>query len=130
MSYTFFHIVQILLIVSIFPVFMSSIYHFYCFDRVVRFEFKNYKNEWIKDGKPYGFFWTSKESTYWQGCISRNACLEKWLKENPEWIQNDSKVTHLLNRLRFSKRLAYFSLGVCGVIFIIFLIFRKAGFEL
>jgi hypothetical protein len=129
MSYAYFHIVQFEVIASFFLFFVAGIYHGFCADRLIRFEYKNYKDNWIIDGQPCGYLWKPKEFPFWLTGANGYYCTEKWLKETPEWIQNDSKATDFLNRLRLSKRLAYLSLGICGVIFIVFLLFRNADFK-
>ncbi|HEY0428448.1 MAG TPA: hypothetical protein VGC76_11760 [Pyrinomonadaceae bacterium] len=113
--------------VSFFLLFGATLFYLFCVDRLIRFEYKNYKDEWIKDGKPYGYYWTSRESTFWQGCSSREACSKKWLEEKPDWIQQDPKAIDLLNRLHRSKWFMYFSLSIWGALFLVFLLFERAG---
>ena len=129
-NYAYFHLVQFLVIASFLFSWVAGIFYIFCADRLIRFEYKYHKDEWLIDGQPCGYFWKPKEVSIFFTGFKHYYCTEKWLKETPEWIQNDAKAIHLLNRLRFSKKLAYFSLTVCGGMFIVFLIFKKAGFEI
>jgi len=130
MIYKWFQIVRILLLASLLLFFGAALVYFFCVDRLIRFQYKNYREQWIRDGRPYGYFWTSKESSFWLGCFSREACVKKWLEEKPDWIQEDAKAVDRLNWIRRAKSFMYFSMSICGVILLVFLLFKRAGFEL
>ena len=104
MSEILFHLTQILLIAASVIVMAAAVFHFYCFDRLIRFEFKNHKDQWVKDGKASGFFWQSGESGFWQGGMSRKAAWQNWSKEIPGWIQADPQAMVLLKSMRRSKK--------------------------
>lgn len=99
--------------------------------RLIRFQHKNYTDEWVNDGKPYGYFWSPSFSiaSSWQGGFSRNDCERKWLRESPKWAESDVRAINLLKWFRWSWRFAWLSLSGDGIVFIIFLLFREAGFK-
>jgi hypothetical protein len=47
------------------PIFLALmgilIYAFFNFDRLVKIEYQRHNEDWIKDGKPIGFFWRAPE---------------------------------------------------------------------
>jgi hypothetical protein len=69
---------------------------FYFFDRLVKFQYTQFKSEWEKAGAPHGFFWVPKESASRlkvtpkaTSTRARTKHLFSWLFHTPEWIKQD-----------------------------------------
>lgn len=52
--------------------FGSVIVQFLLLDKVVRTLHNKSPDTWRSIGSPGGYFWWSKDCTFWQGCTSRN----------------------------------------------------------
>lgn len=98
---------------------MAAIYGCAMFDQLVRTEHDRYHDLWESDGKPYGFFWRSRESQFFPGCSARGdlACI--WRTETPEWISKSAKLTATLRKYRWSVRFAF----ITAIIYVITLAF-------
>jgi hypothetical protein len=70
------------------------------FDSLVKIEYRKYKDEWIIDGKPHGFFWRPSESTWFSSSIAMQKLSFRWLFKTPQWISNDPEAIYRLKRLR------------------------------
>ena len=83
---------------------------FRTFDELVRLEYQEHYDEWMRKGKPDGFFWHPKESTWFGSSLARNKLSFLWLFVTPEWIKQSSQARRLLKRLRIC--VAVFNLGI------------------
>jgi hypothetical protein len=70
------------------------------FDRLVKIEYRKYREEWMKDGKPRGFFWGPPESTWFASSLAMQSLSLKWLFKTPEWVTNDFEAKATLRKLR------------------------------
>lgn len=72
------------------------------FDKLVQIEYKKYKEEWIKDRKPRGFFWKPSEITWFAvaGSFAMQRLSMKWLFKTPEWVTNDLEAKEYLRKLQ------------------------------
>jgi hypothetical protein len=74
------------------------------FDRLVKIEYKKYKEKWVKDGKPRGFFWRPSEIPWFAFAIASSLAMQslsiKWLFKTPEWVTNDLEAKECLRKLR------------------------------
>jgi amino acid transporter len=70
------------------------------FDRLVKIEYKKYKEEWIKDSKPRGFFWKPSEITWFASSLAMQRLSMKWLFKTPVWVTNDLEAKEYLRKLR------------------------------
>ncbi len=82
---------------------------FYLFDGVVKFEYRNYRKNWIADGKPIGFFWVPKEARgkflelpKIRSSFARSRCSGSWIYATPEWAKGDAQAGKLLLRYRLT----------------------------
>lgn len=77
---------------------------FYYFDRMIKIQYAEFKDEWEKAGRPHGFFWVPKESTGRSKVLPKGASTRartrqffSWLFRAPEWLtQNSAAKNHLL----------------------------------
>jgi hypothetical protein len=76
------------------------LFAFFNFDVLVRIEYRKYKDEWIIDGKPRGFFWKPPESTWFSSSIAMQKLSFRWLFKTPQWMSNDPEAIDRLKRLR------------------------------
>ena len=107
--------------------FIFTLFTFYLFDRVIKWEYINYKKCWIADGKPIGFFWVPKESkTKFLGIPkltssnARSRYALYWIFTTPEWTKGDSQATRLL----FEFRLFALITVLCSLFWIGFVLFK------
>ncbi len=75
---------------------------FYYYDKILRIEYLNYHDQWLKDGSPLGFFWVPKGAKLFAGSFSRGSLSFQWLFKNPQWAINDNVVRAHLLKLRVS----------------------------
>jgi len=92
------HIATLLLL------FPFGIWHFLLFDRLVRYEYKNFRETWEQNGRPFGFFW--KPPHYGLRVspmrhMARDRCAVMWLFVTPLWMEHDDKARVLVSRLRW-----------------------------
>ena len=81
------------------------------FDRLIKIEYKNYKEEWIDDRKPCGFFWRTSECTWFSSTFAMQGLSMKWLFSTPKWVINDVQARVCLRRFRL---LIIFNAGAIG----------------
>jgi hypothetical protein len=60
----------------------------------------NYKDQWIKDGKPKGFFWTPPDSTWIRSGLSTQRLSIFWVFKTPSWMQGDINIKSILRTMR------------------------------
>lgn len=96
------------------PFILYTLFIFYLFDRIVKFEYENYKKRWIADGKPIGFFWVPEEarSEFLRlpkitGSFARSRCCFRWNFITPEWVKGDRQAAKILRLYRISCALIY-----------------------
>jgi len=72
------------------------------FDKLVKIEYKKYKEEWIRDRKPRGLFWKPSEITWFAigSSLATQRLSMKWLFKTPEWVTNDLEAKEYLRKLR------------------------------
>ncbi len=91
------------MIAALLPFILYILFIFYLFDRVVKFEYGNYRKNWISDGKPIGFFWVPEEGRgKFLGLpkigsgFARGRCTRSWIYTTPEWAKGDARAAKLL----------------------------------
>jgi hypothetical protein len=95
------------------------------FDRLVKFEYENYKGYWEKDNKPLGYFWLpdplDAPTLYFLNVKSFRAtqkCLFIWIFVTPTWVPNDSVARFYLWGYRVSTMAIFstilISIGLMG----------------
>lgn len=104
-----------MIVVIIFlPLLLTTLLTFYFFDRVVRYEYHNYNEYWVADGKPIGFFWVPKESESnllgfpkISSSKARSRYSKSWIFTTPEWTKRDVKARKLLFQYKTSAIFAF-----------------------
>ena len=70
------------------------------FDQLVKIEYNKYKEQWIKDGKPIGFFWRPPESNWFGSSIAMQRLSMRWIFRTPNWATGDPQAKIYLRKLR------------------------------
>ncbi len=112
--------IEFTLFLSLIPVLFFTLANF---DELVKIEYTKYRAEWIKDGKPRGFFWRPPESIWLAGSLSMQRLSWKWLFKTPQWISSEPKAVHRLKRLRLF--VLIFNIGIILWAVISMMTFRK-----
>jgi hypothetical protein len=88
---------------------LNVLFSFYLFDRVVKFEYRNYRKYWIDDGKPIGFFWVPEEARgkflrmpNIRSGFARSRFASYWIYITPEWTKGDAQATKVLLQYKLS----------------------------
>lgn len=77
---------------------------FLAFDRLVRYEYENFREAWEQNGCPLGFFWKPPNSRFFTSpmrYMARDRCAVMWLFVTPNWMQQDTRALSLVSRLRW-----------------------------
>jgi hypothetical protein len=95
-------------------------YAFFTFDRLVKAEYENYRDEWVADGSPKGFFWRAPECTWLGSSFAMQRLSFAWLFKTPTWATQSAIYRGWLKQLRLS--VLVWNVTVVGT-FLWFLIF-------
>ena len=75
---------------------LVSISLFVLFDFIVYLEYEEHHEDWVKDNKPSGFFWTPSGASFWRGSFSRSSLASSLLFSTPVWMVGDQKARRFL----------------------------------
>lgn len=73
----------------------------YLFDDLIEYQCKNYHCEWVKDGRPRGFGFSSKRSSY----FAMNTVGWRMIRGRPAWVDKDTVALKKYRRLACFNRL-------------------------
>jgi hypothetical protein len=73
---------------------------FVLFDKVLKFQYHNYRTEWENAGKVRGFFFIPSESSWFGGSLQRNVRLLSWIFGDENWVRNEASVLRTLLLMR------------------------------
>jgi hypothetical protein len=100
---------------------------FVVFDKLVRLEYFSHRSNWLKDGKPHGFFWVPPESLMAGGWLVRFGSsvasqrkLIVWLFSTPDWMRRDERALRLVFWLRIL--VISWNVGIGGIIVVALLL--------
>ena len=72
-------------------------------DRLIHLEYSNWRKEWLKDGRPHGFFFVPPESKTFSGVFvslrssrALRTVFYEWLFTTPDWMLRQSTARWLL----------------------------------
>jgi len=109
------------------PIFLALmgilLYAFINFGRLVKIEYQRHNKEWIRDGKPMGFFWRFPESSWLSSSFAMQKLSMQWLFKTPDWTNNDAEARDRLRKLR--RLLLIFYVGIIIWFVICMLIYEK-----
>lgn len=106
---TLFYWIFFLLLLSVF------LYAHWLFDQLVRLEYRFHRQDWLRDGKPGGFFWAPSESGLWTGTYARNHCWRVWNFITPSWMEQDATALRILRQYRWAGRIWIIGLIILAV---------------
>ena len=90
--------------------FVASIVGVLTFDELIKLEHQEFHSNWEKDGKPYGFFWQSRESNFFTSSFARNTLLTYWFFAIPKWMLSSTQAMKLHKRYRIAESICVFVL--------------------
>ena len=98
------------------------------FDRLLTYEYKNFNEFWIRDGKPHGLLCGSPELgrsfVFFSSTCGRGGWLFwKWLFSTPEWAKRNNEI---LNEIFYMRRYFVISI-VCFLISFFVMILNHQG---
>ena len=70
------------------------------FVRILCFQYRNFRKEWERLGKPGGFFWYPKEASLLSGSLKRGSVFYSWIFRTEEWMRGEPSVMRTLMVLR------------------------------
>jgi hypothetical protein len=79
----------------------TVIYGMLLFDRLVRWQYRNHRQQWISDGKPDGFFWRAKECESWSSDLAKKKLQISWMFVTPNWALAAPECRRWLTQSRF-----------------------------
>ena len=90
---------------------------FIIIDILIRKEYRENYDLWIRDGKPFGVFWVPKESRgfflpKFRSQMARGRILFSWLFSTPLWMKYDKKALLLIKIYRIISLGALISWGL------------------
>jgi hypothetical protein len=74
---------------------------FILFDLLIRLQYKEHRNSWLKGGKTRGIFFFPKENSI-SGSFRRRRLMSEIIFQTPGWIENDARGKRLLFFYRFT----------------------------
>ncbi len=81
----------------------------YFFERLLMIEYKEYRQGWEKDGRPFGYYWmilSISEFPKFSSFRARTRCFYRWMFLSPEWAAYSTDAKMSLWGFRFSLILA------------------------
>jgi hypothetical protein len=73
---------------------------FTTFDKLVKIQYRNFNGYWHQDGKPCGFFWYPKETSFFKGFNERNRLSINWLLKTPAWVKESPNALSAIQAYR------------------------------
>ncbi len=67
------------------------------FDKLVQLEYNDYKEKWIEDHRPRGFFWEPSEPS---SSFAMKTLSMKWIFVSPSWVKESLDAKKYLRNLR------------------------------
>ncbi len=99
---------------------------FYFFDRLVKTQYADFKDEWKRNGSPHGFFWFPRETASairvtpkLSSTRARTKHLFSWLFRTPEWIKKDPAARASIFKLRALFAISLTLLMSFGILYIV-----------
>ena len=97
--------------------FLSLLFIFKTFDRILRIQYQDYREVWVAEGRPNGFLWSPKEGNIITGSIARSERGVFWSLYCPQWAKSNSEAVVLFRKY---KRLVVVHL--CFLLLIVFVL--------
>jgi hypothetical protein len=88
------------------------------FDSLVRWEHAHHREQWIRDGKPSGYFWKSAECVFWTSHNAMHTLQLSLLFKTPGWAAESPLCRAWLFKMRAVAAVWFAAWAVLLVIFI------------
>ena len=59
------------------------------YDKLVKFQYSKYREQWEQYGRPSGFFWNPPESPFLSGSVQRTMRVLSWSFVTEDWMRNE-----------------------------------------
>ncbi len=82
------------------PAFIFLLVAFSLYDKINKFQYRNYRSDWEKNGKAGGFFWNAPESTFFSGSVARSVRLLSWTFSNEDWMKDEPNIRKIVLFMR------------------------------
>ena len=69
---------------------------FLLFDKILRFQYRNFPEEWEKQGKAIGFYWVPPNSSLFSGSFQRSVRFLSWTFGSEDWMATDPKIIKMI----------------------------------
>jgi hypothetical protein len=115
--------IPFILLVLLIP---SLIWAFVTFDNLIKLEYHDFYDQWVKDRQPSGMFWKPERQSYFESFRSGTTSQKYmfvWLFKTPEWIAGNDEASRLLKRLRVL--VLVWNIGVLVVFCSLFVVMGK-----
>ena len=96
----------------------TSLANWILFDCLVKIEYRLFPLDWIKDGRPAGFFYRPSGAPVFWGSVSRSLTLRRWFSKKPVWVRNEES-EKLYKYFRVTGIISLALLGLPAIAFII-----------
>lgn len=73
---------------------------FVLFDRILRFQYQSFREEWEKQGKAIGFWWIPPNSSLFSGSLQRAVRSLSWTFGSEDWMKTDPKIIKMVWLMR------------------------------
>jgi hypothetical protein len=101
---------------------LATLWSFFLFDRLLRFQFSDHRSEWERIGCPPGFFWVPPGAKTLLGGFSRGGLFWGWAKRPPTWVSHSERTLTDYRRFKRAVAWAYIVNGLFLVEFIMLLL--------
>lgn len=88
----------VLIAVILVPVLLLSMVSF---DRLVRHQHAAHREDWVRAGEPFGFFWKMPTRFAFRQSLASHRASFSWLFRTPSWATSDPAALQLLRRYRW-----------------------------
>ncbi len=102
------HLPDVAFLMLFLPAFASGLYGFYCIDSLLRYQHQYHFEDWVKDGRPIGFFWIPPDAALFRGSLARNYASFSLLICRKPWIDSNADMRKLRRRCQLAT-LVYFA---------------------
>lgn len=87
---------------------------YFLFDRLLRIQITDYRDEWLGKGSPCGYFWFSPTymSMSWSAQRARDRLFGEWYRTPPRWADECESTSKQYANWRKATKLSYLSLGI------------------
>jgi hypothetical protein len=99
---------------------LTLLISFWTFDQLVKLEYQEHHDVWMRDGKPSGFLWRPQESKGFKSSLARSKLSSCWPLMTPDWTKQSTEGKKLIKRLRVC--VAIWNLGFIAWLAILYVI--------